>query len=165
MRASCIAFVVLAAAAAPALSGPVARGPGPKLMGSHHRNLDRSADELISRDEQLTGVPSPGSHLDNTQPVNPAHKRFADRLIDRDADEDATDPTSQHGPPFGYKRSTDRLIDRDADEDATDPTSQHGPPFGNKRSNDRLIDRDADEDATDPTDKLFGRDKAITARD
>ncbi|KAH9017349.1 hypothetical protein EDB83DRAFT_2571343 [Lactarius deliciosus] len=121
MRASCIAFVVLAAAAAPALSASVvARGPGPKLVGSR-----RSADELIGRDEQLTGVPPSTSHWDNTQPIN-THKRFTDRLIDRDEDESigATSPTSQHGPPWhGAKRSTDKLIDRDEGEESSVPPS------------------------------------------
>ncbi|KAH8982972.1 hypothetical protein EDB92DRAFT_1951991 [Lactarius akahatsu] len=176
MRASCIAFVILAAAAAPALSGPVA------------------ADELIGRYEQV-GVPPSSSYEDNTQPVNPTDKRFTDRLIDRDEDESigANSPTSQHGPPWpGSKRLTDRPIDRDeGEEDGTPAYLLHGrvealpPPISgpppqpvHERFTDELIGRDGESvDQDGPsgpgwrrmdkrfTDKLFGRDKAITARD
>ncbi|KAH8987989.1 hypothetical protein EDB86DRAFT_3081870 [Lactarius hatsudake] len=157
MRASCIAFVVLAAAAAPALSASVAaRGPGPKLVGSR-----RSADELIGRGEQVTGLPPPSSPWDETQPINPAHKRSTDTLIDREERlvPPSLPPVSGRDEDISVPPSL--LNDR---EEAIPPTSYNPPPQPiNERFTDELIGREGDDPQgwrrTDKrfTDELVGR--------
>ncbi|KAH9033420.1 hypothetical protein EDB85DRAFT_1890296 [Lactarius pseudohatsudake] len=122
MRASCIAFVVLAAAAAPALSGPVARGVGgfgPRLMGSR-----RSADELNGRAEALPPSTDEGPDI----------KRFTDEIIGRNEDI-SVPPSTDEGPDI--KRFTDEIIGRNEDI-SVPPSTDEGPDT--KRACDGLVD-------------------------
>ncbi|KAH9054930.1 hypothetical protein EDB87DRAFT_1688666 [Lactarius vividus] len=134
MRASCIAVLVLAAAAAPALSAPVLPGLGSKLFGSH-----RGANKPIGRNDDDVGVAPP----DHTLPLHTFGKRFTDGLSNRDDDGDNGVPPSQvNGRDEDTGVPPSNLNGRD--DEAGLPPSKHHPRF---------------------TDKLFGRDKEITARD